>query len=185
MESKQTLSAQDMALPKTIADLPASVEELTQFSLGRRMISSNMRLCPGRKAKSVPLELTEMAYGQYGLQLICPKTAEAIAICGFFVADDRMYIPHTPQGSTRYKISREARRSLFGENRDFRNRLMQTLIEIARKLKLKEIVGIAAESHPKVAEGHISAGRGAEIINKVFEENGFLRGQGNHFLLSL
>jgi hypothetical protein len=79
-------------------------------------------------------------FGRYGIRKIDPRTGEEVAVCGFDVQENEMIISHTPQGKRPEEFSSQQVRHRFGRS-DFRIEMMEAMIEIARQLNLKGIIG--------------------------------------------
>ncbi|MCR4313542.1 MAG: hypothetical protein NUV58_04800, partial [Candidatus Roizmanbacteria bacterium] len=99
---------------------------------------SSLRMCMGINATS--LNGVHFINGQYGIKKFDAHTDEYTALCGFDIENNEMVIRHTPQGKKPEEFSSGAVRNRLGRS-NFRIEMMQAMIEIAKKLGLKGVVG--------------------------------------------
>lgn len=98
---------------------------------------SSLKLCNGMKV--LPKNKSWID-GTYGIKKIDVHTGEQVAVCGFDIEKNEMIIRHTPQGKNPQEFSSRQVRNRFGRS-DFRIEMMQAMIEIAKKLNLKGVIG--------------------------------------------
>ncbi|MFA6080878.1 MAG: hypothetical protein WC741_00540 [Patescibacteria group bacterium] len=102
------------------------------------IVDSTIQMCTGLRSKGKKNEF--LIDGEFGLKKVDKVTGETVAVCGFDVENDKMVIRHTPQGNRPKQFSSSEVRNRFGRS-DFRIEMMQTMIEIAKKLNLKGVIG--------------------------------------------
>jgi len=100
---------------------------------------ATIKLCTGG-LRILSEKSVSLIGGEFGLKKVDKITGETVAVCGFDIENDKMVIRHTPQGNRPKQFSSSAVRNRFGRS-DFRIEMMQAMIEIAKKLNLKEVIG--------------------------------------------
>lgn len=98
----------------------------------------SLRMCTG--LRSVGKKNEVLIDGAFGLKKLDKVTGETVAVCGFDIENDKMVIRHTPQGNRPKQFSSSQVRNRFGRS-DFRIEMVQAMIEIAKKLNLKGVIG--------------------------------------------
>ncbi|MCX7881585.1 MAG: hypothetical protein N2482_03720, partial [Patescibacteria group bacterium] len=131
--------------------------ELVIHCLENRPLDNNplFRFCPGLFMKEAPINLKRKINGVYGLEMLDKKTDEAVAFCGFNIEGNNMIITHTPQGKRPNEFFSKQVRNRFGRSH-FRERMIEQLIEIAKKLGVKEIQGLPAALFHEIDIGLIT-----------------------------
>lgn len=166
--------------------LPQTIDELKEFCVERKLISPNVRLCPGQRMEGILDYEKGKAGGVYGIEL--SHRHEVIATSGFELWKNEfeekfIRITHAPQGKKSNQISPVALRKL--RSHDFRARIVQKYLPLAIAMKQVYIQGISAENHPKVKNRDISLERGKEIMDEVYERCGYTKGRdGNYYLFA-
>lgn len=97
-----------------------------------------LQMCPGINATSP--NGSRYINGQFGIKKYDSHTAEEVAVCGFDIEKNEMVIRHTPQAKKPEEFSSPQVRNRLGRS-DFRIEMMETMIEIAKRLRLKGVVG--------------------------------------------
>lgn len=105
---------------------------------------SSLRMCMGINATS--LKGGHFINGRYGIKKFDAHTDEHTALCGFDIENNEMVIRHTPQGKKPGEFSSGAVRNRLGRS-NFRIEMMQAMIEIAKKLGLKGVVGFPVKPY--------------------------------------
>jgi len=99
---------------------------------------ATIKMCTGLRSLGTKNEV--LIDGTFGLKKVDKVTGETVAVCGFDIENDKMVIRHTPQGNRPKQFSSSQVRNRFGRS-DFRIEMMQAMIEIAKKLNLKGVIG--------------------------------------------
>lgn len=107
------------------------------------------------------------------MERIDNETGEALAMAGFKIENDKMIITHTPQGKRPDEFSSKRVRNRFGRSH-FREKMMMQMIEIAKKLKLKSLIGYPAALYHEVDIGLISYEDACRRMDRLFEKMGFV-----------
>jgi hypothetical protein len=111
----------------------------TSCTAGKPILpDSSLRMCLGTNATALNGE--HFINGRYGIKKFDSHTGEETALCGFDIEKQEMIIRHTPQGKKPEEFSTGAVRNRLGRS-NFRIEMMQAMIEIAKKLGLKGVVG--------------------------------------------
>jgi len=129
------------------------------------MIDSSIKLCVGG-LRALDAKNVSLINGEFGLKKVDKVTGETVALCGFDIENDKMVIRHTPQGNRPKQFSSSAVRNRFGRS-DFRIEMMQAMIEIAKKLNLKGVIGFPIK--PYLLGDRKNYGLKLKAKNKMFE----------------
>ena len=125
---------------------------------------SSLKMCVGMNMK-MPRN-SSLINGTYGIKKLDSHTGEEVAVCGFDIEKERMIINHTPQGNRPEFFSSIQARHRLGRS-DFRIEMMQAMIEIAKKLHLKEVVGFPIKPY-FLGDKEIYSKK-IKVKNKIFE----------------
>lgn len=144
----------------------------------REYVSTDIRLAPGCYYPDQDIHI-EAIDGEYGLEMIYPKTAELVAVCGFDIQDRLIEIMHAPQGRPHEYLSRQARRFIM--QRDFRLNMINAIKELSVEHNIQAIRGISAGNHYKILYS-MSRERATELLDHTYLRAGFTDGaDGNYY----
>lgn len=143
-----------------------------------------MRMCPGIAMPNASGVQQRRINGAYGIEYLDPHTLETVALSGFNIEGPVMYIAHTTQGKRPTNFSTSSVRNRLGRS-DFRIDMMNTMIEIAKKLKLTEIKGIPAALVESVNIGLVNYDFVAQRVDNIYELFGFEFGSDCYFRYQL
>ena len=130
---RQRVSGKILPIFENVDSLQASC--LAEAAL---LPDSSLKMCIGMNM-AIP-ENKSLINGTYGIKKIDTHTREEVAVCGFDIEKNEMIVRHTPQGKKPEEFSSKQVRNRLGRS-DFRIEMMQVMIEIAKILNLKGIVG--------------------------------------------
>lgn len=177
----------------------SSLVELERDCMQNMSVTANTRLSPGRRmtAPDGTHTFSWKIFGRYGIQMIVPTdersgiTHESDVIAaqlGFDVRNEDFIISNSPQGLSRTYLEgvyspaqvKKALQALKedGGGSNFRDTLLKSAIEIAKRLKhlgVRRIVGMAAERHPNAVHGRLPSETAQRSMNRLYEKHGFQR----------
>ncbi|NMB56394.1 hypothetical protein GYA19_00470 [Candidatus Beckwithbacteria bacterium] len=111
----------------------------------------------------------ERVYGNFGIQLISPKTNEVVAMAGFDLTDNGLIITNSPQGTRGAEVSRKGKSFLLNSN--FRELMIEKLKLIAKKLGYKKIFALPFDKTLSVEIGlHDQEPNKYDLIRKNTDE---------------
>ncbi|GAB4219872.1 MAG: hypothetical protein Fur009_7960 [Candidatus Microgenomates bacterium] len=172
------MSNPEIIQPKSKIDIiPINdLDTLRQLCLDNAYVTNNLSIkaCPGLFMKEVGKALKKRPInGVYGLEKLDPNTKESVAFCGFRIENEEMLISHTPQGKKPEKFSSSTVRNRFVRS-NFRVEMMAVLIEMAKNLGLKRIIGYPAALFYEVDIGLISYEEAYKRMDALFQKMGFV-----------
>lgn len=131
--------------------------------------------------------------GEFGLHLVDEETKKGVAVCSFNLIFEKgnpiMQVVHTPQGlqaKTWTKSGRtRAERARFLKNSNFRQYMLNGLLEIARSIGCSRVEVVSTINHPKFIDEEIDLATGYRIIDQVAINCGFKYNRTRNLVLAL
>ncbi len=124
--------------------------------------------------------------GDFGILLLHTESAERAAVSGFnlirYLDGIGILINHMPQGAPRGVLSRPVRRE-FLPYENFRDDMLQNMIEVVTRFGLISIEIVSAGNHYKVRSEQLPLDKAYQIIDDVALRNGFEYCRGGNLIL--